>query len=62
MAHSDALSWNAPSDLATSRASVDDLIRPGLRCAYPLPKADHAKVERFRRLLDALARRRDDGR
>jgi len=36
-------------------ASIDDLVRPNLRRAYPLPKADQEADERFAALLAAIA-------
>jgi hypothetical protein len=38
--------------------SFDELIRPGLRRAFPLPAAGHGDDEPFRRVLAALARHR----
>ncbi len=50
-----------PSDslygVAETSTSVDALIRPCIRQAFPLPPADHPDDERFRLLLDALAQR-----
>ena len=43
--------------VAETSTSVDALIRPCIRQAYPLPAADHLDDERFRWLLDALAQR-----
>ena len=46
-----------PGGKALTDTSIDDLIRPGLRVAFPLPR-EHAPDEaKFRRLLDALAQR-----
>ena len=42
---------------ALTSTSIDDLIRPGLRQAYPLPSDDDPTEDRFRCLLDALAQR-----
>ena len=36
---------------------ADDLIRPALRKAFPLPPKEQASDDRFQRLLDALARK-----
>ncbi len=51
-----------PSDslygVAETTTSMDVLIRPCIRQAFPLPAADHSDDERFRLLLDALAQRR----
>ena len=52
MARYDRQIWDASGE---TRASVDDLIRPGLSRAFPLPDQSHAD-ERFTRLLEALAR------
>jgi hypothetical protein len=38
-------------------SSIDDLIRPGLRLAFPVPSEEGLNEGRFRRLLDALAQR-----
>ena len=38
-------------------ARFDDLIRPALRQAFPLPAEDQTGNEKFRLLLDALAQR-----
>ena len=50
-----------PSDslygVAETSTSVDALIRPCIRQAFPLPVADHPDDERFCLLLDALAQR-----
>ena len=45
---------------AMTGASLDDLIRPGLRHAFPLPAEDGPNEDRFRRLLEALAQARSD--
>ena len=42
---------------AEPRASLGDLIRPGLLKAFPLPAERPAPDDRFRLLLDALAQR-----
>jgi hypothetical protein len=55
MAHHDLLHASAPFGPEEPRAPIDDLIRPGLRRAFPLPETDHAEDERFRVLLEALA-------
>ncbi len=39
--------------VAETSTSVDALIRPCIRLAFPLPVADHHDDERFRLLLDA---------
>lgn len=46
-----------PRGGALTGTSVDELVRPGLRLAFPLPSGDDANEEKFRRLLDALAQR-----
>ena len=43
--------------VAETSTSVDALVRPCIRQAFPLPPADHPHDERFRLLLDALAQR-----
>ena len=43
-----------------TRASIDDLLRPSLRWAFPLPDKAHADDERFLRVLNALARHRGE--
>ena len=45
--------WTAAEDHST----MDELIGPGLKRAFPLPDRDHADDERFRLLLEALAER-----
>ncbi len=45
-----------PFGTSLSGSSFDEWFRPGLRYAYPVPE-DHEEDHRFRRLLDALARR-----
>ena len=45
--------WTAAED----RSTMDELIRPGLRQAYPLPQDDKGHDERFLLLLEALAER-----
>ena len=47
-----------PAASALTGTSIDDLIRPGLHLAFPLPSEDEPNEARFRRLLDALAQRR----
>ena len=37
--------------------SIDDLIRPGVRSAYPLPEMDARSDVRFRLLLEAIRQR-----
>jgi len=46
-----------PAASALTGTSTDELIRPGLRLAFPLSSGDNANEEKFRRLLDALAQR-----
>ena len=41
-----------------TRASIDDLLRPSLRWAFPLPDREHSDDERFRLVLTALAQHR----
>jgi hypothetical protein len=60
MAHN-AYSTSPVPDIATDSTGCtaqDELLRPNLRHAYPLPETD----ERFRVLLDALAQSRSSGR
>ena len=45
---------------AMTGTSLDDMIRPGLRHAFPLPAEDGPNEDRFRRLLAALAQTRSD--
>ena len=45
---------------AEPRASLGDLIRPGLLKAFPLPAEGPTPDDRFRLLLDALAQRSGD--
>ena len=49
---------NSLYGVAETSTSVDALIRPCIRQAYPLRAADHPEDERFRLLLDALAQLR----
>lgn len=44
-----------PGGRALTDTSLDELIRPGLRLAFPLPLEDGPDEARFCRLLDALA-------
>ncbi len=56
MARHDPIASEAgPAGLET-RASIDALIGPGLRYAFPLPATDNTDDERFQLLLDALAK------
>ncbi len=48
---------DACSDDPDTFATFDVLIRHSLHRAFPLPAGGHADDARFRRLLDALARR-----
>ena len=57
MARHDHQFWDDQSGDAETRTSMDSLIRPGLRRAFPLPADDHAHDDRFRLLLEALAQR-----
>jgi hypothetical protein len=54
MARHDRQTWDTSPNLDETRASLDDLIRPGLSRAFPLPDGSHVD-ERFARLLEALA-------
>jgi hypothetical protein len=45
---------------AEIETSVDSLIRPCIRQAFPLPLDSYPTDERFRRLLEALAQLRDE--
>lgn len=60
MAHHHRPHPGTSSGLIEPGATIDDLIRPGLRQAFPLPEDGYGSDERFRRLLDALAQRRSD--
>ena len=51
---------NSHSGDARPQTHMDELIRPGLRRAFPAPAVDQAHDERFCRLLDALAKRRPE--
>ena len=48
---------NSLYGVAETSTSMDALIRPCIRQAFPLPPADHPDDERFRLLLGALAQR-----
>lgn len=58
MGHHDLPRPDARPDDADVRAAIDALVGPGLRRAFPLPVDGHAGDDRFRALLDTLARRR----
>ena len=58
MAHHDLLLHSdAESDAIETYPSIDNLIRPGLRRAFPLPAKGQAADERFGVLLRALGPR-----
>ncbi len=46
----------SPYGTVEASGSVDDLIRPSLRKAFPLPGTDPATDERIGLLLDAIRR------
>lgn len=46
-----------PAAGALTGTSIDELIRPGLHQAFPLPSEEDANEAKFRRLLDVLAQR-----
>jgi hypothetical protein len=46
-----------PGGSALTDASIDELIRPGLHQAFPLPSGEDATEAKFRGLLSALAQR-----
>ena len=46
-----------PAAKASTGSSVDELIRPGLRLAFPLPSKDDPNEDKFCRVLDALGQR-----
>ena len=46
-----------PAAKALTNSSVDELIRPGLRLAFPLPSKDDPDEDKFCRVLDALGQR-----
>lgn len=50
-----------PFGTALTTTSIDELIRPSLCRAFPLPSRDDASEAKFRRLLDALAQRSRHG-
>ena len=52
---------NSSYGVTESRTSIDALIRPGLRKAFPLP-AEGQGDEQFRLLLDALVQRKPEDR
>lgn len=58
VSHDSLLHSGVQSRVAEAFPSIDTLIRPGLRLAYPLPAASYAADEDFRLLLRALAQRR----
>lgn len=62
MAPHDLRRPEARPDEGEARAPIEDLIRPGLLRAFPLPAPGGGEDERFRVLLDALARRTGDRR
>jgi hypothetical protein len=43
--------------MASTGSSVDELIRPGLRLAFPLPAEGDPNEDKFCRVLDALGQR-----
>ncbi len=47
-----------PAAWASTGTSIDELVRPGLHLAFPLPSQDDPNEATFRHLLDALAQRR----
>lgn len=49
-----------PAATALTGASIDGLIRPNLRLAFPLPSDGDPNEAKFRHLLDALAKYRPD--
>jgi hypothetical protein len=46
-----------PYGASLTGSSIDDLIRPGLKLAYPLPSEEASEDEEFQRLLELLAER-----
>jgi hypothetical protein len=56
MAHYSRPHAYIPGGLALTDTSIDDLIRPGLHRAFPLPSDDDIE-QKFRGLLAALAQR-----
>ena len=48
---------SVPGAGALTDTSVDELIRPGLLLAFPLPCKDDLNEDKFRPVLDALAQR-----
>jgi hypothetical protein len=57
MAQTDRLPSYGSPGIVDRQTCIEDLIRPGLRRAYPFPTEGCADDERFGLLLDALARR-----
>lgn len=56
MAQNDRLQSYGSAGIVEGQTCIEDLIRPGLRRAFPLP-AEGCDDERFGLLLEALARR-----
>ena len=57
MAHDDRFQLPGLDRLGESHTSMEDLIGPGLRLAFPLPPESCAADDRFGPLLEALAQR-----
>ena len=57
MIRHDHTQWDIRYGTAQTGTSMDALIRPCIRQAFPLPADDSPGDERFRLLLDALTHR-----
>ena len=55
-------STQAHAEAADPGTSIDDLIRPGLSRAFPVPDKAESDNERFSWLLEALAQQRQESR
>ncbi len=61
-AHIPPLLTRFPYGTVEASGSEDDLLRPSLRKAFPLPRKDDSMDQRFRLVLDAMRRCRPAGR
>jgi hypothetical protein len=55
LSHLDSIPPDGFGSYPEGRASLDDMLRPSLRHAFPLPAEGLATDDKFRQLLDALA-------
>jgi hypothetical protein len=53
-------SFGAPPETPDSDSLLEEVLRPSLRQAFPLPASQSGEDPRFRRLLEALAQRTVD--